>query len=48
MADTVALQATADSSTAAPFRNDKNVEICSEICCAGCHNQLCKSVASSL
>src|SRR5579864_5529004 len=27
VADTVALQATADSSTAAPFRNDKKVEI---------------------
>jgi hypothetical protein len=29
VAGTMALQATADSSTAAPFRNDKNAGICS-------------------
>jgi len=43
VAGSVALQAIADSSTATPFRNDKNVQIRSQICCAGCHNRLCKS-----
>jgi hypothetical protein len=35
VAGTVALQATADSSTATPFRNDKHAVICSEFCWGG-------------
>src|ERR1700741_3134838 len=43
VAGSAVLQATADSSTATPFRNDKNVEVCSGICSVGGHNPVCKT-----